>query len=144
METSLPSGAPAAQANPSRTWEVLCHVAALSAFIGVPFGNIAGPLIVWAMKRAEIPDVEHHGKESLNFQITSTIALFVLTAMGFVCFALAAVIPLVGLLFLIPGGLIALAGTVVLLGNLVLTIVATLKASEGVPYRYPFTIRFVK
>jgi hypothetical protein len=143
METPLSTGAPAAQANPSRTWEVLCHVAALSAFIGVPFGNIAGPLIVWAMKRAEIPAVEHHGKEALNFQITASLAMIVLTAMGFF-FALCAAIPVVGLLFWIPVALIALTGTVVLLGNLVLTIVATLKASEGVPYRYPFTIRFVK
>jgi len=143
METQVPSAFPTTQANPSRTWEVLCHVSAFSAFIGVPFGNIAGPLIVWAMKRAENPAVEHHGKESLNFQITASLAMIVLTAMGFF-FALCAAIPVVGLLFWIPVALIALAGTVVVLGTLVLTVIATLKASEGVAYRYPLTIRFVK
>ena len=32
----------------------------------------------------------------------------------------------------------------VLIGAMVLTIIAGLKANEGVPYRYPFTWRLVK
>ena len=52
---------------------MLCHLAALSAFVGVPFGHVLGPLVVWLIKRNEIPMVEQQGKESLNFQISMTI-----------------------------------------------------------------------
>ena len=27
---------------PSRVWEVLCHLSALSAYVGVPFGHVVG------------------------------------------------------------------------------------------------------
>ena len=144
METqSPPSLSSPVPANPSRTWEVLCHVASLTAYIGVPLGNIIGPLIVWAMKRSENPEVEFHGKESLNFQITASLAVLVLVVMtGF--FMIFAAIPLLGLLFWIPIAFLALAGAVIALGTFILTIIATIKASSGKHYRYPFSIRFVK
>ena len=98
----------------SHTWEVLCHVAAVAGYV-IPFGNIIGPLVVWLLKRSEVPAVEAHGKEALNFQISVTIY-------AIVC------ILLIGL------GIAAL----------VLVIIASIKASSGELYRYPLTIRFIK
>ena len=108
----------------SHTWEVLCHLSALAGYV-IPFGNIIGPLVVWLIKRAEIPAVDAHGKEAINFQIS--VAIYAI-----VC----------GLLFLVAIGfflLIALGIAV-----LVLTIIAAIKASSGELYRYPLTIRFIK
>jgi uncharacterized Tic20 family protein len=108
-----------------QNWAMGCHLAALSGFI-IPFGNIVGPLVIWLIKRGEMPQVEEHGKESLNFQITVTIAVML-------C------IPLMFVLIGIP--LLFLVG----IGALILTIMAAVKVSNGdYSYRYPLTIRLLK
>ncbi len=108
-----------------RTWAMFCHLAALSACVGVPFGNVIGPLVVWLIKRDEFAIVDAHGKESLNFQISLT--LYAIIAF-FLCFAL------IGFLLL----------PLIFLTGLVFVIIATVKANDGEPYRYPLTIRFIK
>lgn len=59
-----------------RTWAMLCHLSALAGFI-IPMGSIIGPLIVWLVKKDEMPLVAEHGRKSLNFQITMLIAYIV-------------------------------------------------------------------
>jgi len=109
-----------------QSWTMGCHLAALTGFIGIPFGNLLGPLIIWLVKRAEMPLVDQHGKESLNFQITVTIAMLISGALCFV---------LIGFL-LVP---------IVYLGALILTIMAAVKVSNGnMAYKYPLTIRLLK
>ncbi|MBN1521738.1 MAG: DUF4870 domain-containing protein [Candidatus Aureabacteria bacterium] len=107
-------------------WGMLCHLTALSGFIGVPFGNILGPLIIWLIKKNEIPFVDDQGKESLNFQIS----MFIYT-----------ILPLLLTIFLCIFFPILL---ILLVANIVLVIIASVKASNGEAYRYPFTIRFIK
>ncbi|MBM3835229.1 MAG: DUF4870 domain-containing protein [Verrucomicrobia bacterium] len=111
--------------NTDRTWDIICHLTALAGFIGIPLGAILGPLVVWLVKKQELPSVDAHGIEALNFQISMAIYT-VLAALG--------VFVLIGM-FLLP---------LVLLTNLVLIIVASVKASKGELYRYPLTIRFIK
>ncbi len=108
----------------SRTWEVLCHLSSLAGKV-IPFGNIFGPLLVWLLKRAESPDIDHHGKEALNFQLSMTLYILLLVPFCFV---------LIGIPFVI----------LLVLLDLVFTIVAAIKASTGQPYRYPLTIRFIR
>jgi uncharacterized Tic20 family protein len=106
-----------------RTWAMFAH---LSAFVGhfIPFGHIFGPLAIWLIKKNEMPFVADQAKEALNFQITMTI-----------CF-------IVGLILLL-----VFIGVVVLplvwLFDIVLTIMAAVKANDGVAYRYPATLRLV-
>ena len=104
---------------------MLAHLTALSIFIGVPFGNIVGPLIIWLIKKDTMPLVDKHGKESLNFQITMTIA-------GLIC------IPLV---FVIIGIFLAIA---LVIFNLVVVIIATVKTNNGEDYKYPFSLKLFK
>ena len=108
---------------------MLCHLLALAGVIGVPFGNILGPLIMWLVKKDEMAFVDDQGKESLNFQITVTVAVFVLGVLSF--------IPIVGCITLLA----LLAACV---GAVVLVIIASVKAAAGEPYRYPMTIRFIQ
>ena len=112
---------------------MLCHLSALAICIGIPFGNIIGPLIVWLIKKDEFPSVNVHGKQSLNFQITVTIALVATSVAGFV----SVLICCIGYLFFIVAGLIGLAG-------LILPIIAGVKANNGESYQYPYSIEFVK
>jgi uncharacterized Tic20 family protein len=107
-----------------RTWVILCHLAALTLFVGIPFGNIIGPLVIWLLKKHESAEVDAHGKESLNFQISMSI--YTLLA-GLSCFIIIGIV-------LLP---------VALLVNAVLIVIASIKASNGEPYRYPLTIRFI-
>lgn len=106
-----------------RNWSVIAHLSALSALF-IPFGHVLGPMVVWLIKRREMPMVDRHGKEALNFQITMTIASF-----------------LCGFLAFIGIGLVLLF--VLLVVDAVLVIMAAVKTSRGEDFRYPLTWRLI-
>ena len=110
--------------NEARQWAMFTHLSALAGFI-IPFGNLLGPLIFWQIKKNEWPFADDQGKEALNFQITVTIAMLV-------SFVLMVVV--IGFLLMLVVGIAAL----------VFTILAAIKANEGVHYRYPWTLRLIK
>jgi uncharacterized protein len=119
---SAPAGdSPSAE---ERQWGLFAHLAALSGFI-IPFGNVLGPLIVWQIKKNEMPFVDDQGKEALNFQITVLIAILICVVLTLV---------LIGLLLL----------PVVAIGALVFTVIGAIKANNGERYRYPITLRLIK
>lgn len=116
---------PTVEDKSQRTMGMLCHLLALAGFVGVPFGNIIGPLILWLIKKEEMPFVDDQGKESLNFQITMIlISLF--------CFVL--IFIGIGVILLIALGIF----------DLIMIVIATVKANSGIAYRYPFAIRLLK
>ena len=122
----LPPPPPApATSSDIRTWCVLCHAAALLGLFFHFLGHILGPLIVWLVKRGDSPEVDAHGKESLNFQISMLI---------YDAIAAILCIVLIGIPILIALWVL----------NTVLVIIASIQASEGKFYRYPITIRLIK
>jgi uncharacterized Tic20 family protein len=137
-ETGTPTPTPPAQnptpPNPNeaqaRTWNMLCHLSALA--ICIPFGNIIGPLLIWQIKKNEIPSVNVHGKMALNFQITVTIAVVI----GWVAATILSFIRIGFLLFPVVM-LVALAG-------LVFAIIAGIKANNGEDYKYPYSLNLIK
>lgn len=124
MSSSSPSPVLPTDAKNDNLWAGLCHATALVAYLGIPFGNIIGPLIVWLIKKSEIPFVDDQGKESLNFQISILI------------YALISAV----LIFAFVGFFLLVA---VALFHVVATILATIKASQGIAYRYPLCIRLI-
>ena len=70
--------APPQPSEHERSNAMLCHLLALAAFV-VPLGNIVGPLIVWLAQKGKSEFIDRHGRESLNFQITMTLASAVAT-----------------------------------------------------------------
>src|ERR1700726_1487908 len=109
----------------TRTWIILCHASALAGFFIPGAGHLLGPLIVWLAKREDSPEIDAHGKESLNFQISMLIynviaVVFCLVLIGFVFLAALWVL------------------------NAVFVIIAAIQASDGKFYRYPITIRFIQ
>jgi uncharacterized Tic20 family protein len=129
METSAPLPQPApinvsAIAN-VRTWAAFIHASALlGVFIHFP-GHLLGPLILWLIKRDDAAELDAHGKEAVNFQISMLIynaiaAVFCLILVGFVFLAILWVL------------------------NAVFVIIAAIQASDGKFYRYPMTIRFIQ
>jgi uncharacterized protein len=87
---------------------------------------VAGyPLEVQRRQKDKMAFVDDQGKEALNFQITVFGAAVISFFLMFI---------LIGFLLIFVVGL----------GALVLTIIAAIKANEGVAYRYPLTIRLIK
>ena len=130
-ETTPPAETPAGSMSKNeQTMGMLCHLTALAAFlipgVGHVFGgHLIGPLIVWMIKRNEMPFVESQGKESLNFQISITIygilaSILIIVLIGFVLLAAVAIF------------------------NVVCVIMASIETANGKPYRYPLCIRFIK
>ena len=117
----VPSGAPSAD---DKQWGMFAHLSALSGVV-IPFGNIIGPLVVWQIKKDTLPFAADQGKEALNFNITMLIAAFIGFLLTFVLIGLV-LLPLIGIAWL------------------VFTILAGIKANEGVAYRYPFALRLIK
>ncbi|MCE7033152.1 DUF4870 domain-containing protein [Lysobacter sp. GX 14042] len=115
-----------------RQWAMFAHLSALTALFTGGLGAIIGPLVIWLIKKDTMPFVDDQGKEALNFNITMAVATLVLTAVGTV------------LLVILIGFLFYLAAFAVGVYWLVLTIIATIKANEGVAYRYPLTVRLIK
>jgi uncharacterized Tic20 family protein len=117
----------------AHNWGMFCHLSALLGFIWLPlsglvilpFGHLLGPLAIWLIKRKDHPFIDEQGKESLNFQISMTI-YGMLSSM---------------LIFVIIGIFLLIAIAVL---DVVLVIIAAVRASEGKAYRYPMTIRFIK
>lgn len=102
----------------AKTMGMLCHL------LGI-FTGFLGALIIWLIKKDDSPFVDDQGKEALNFQITVMIA-YIASSFLMIIFIGILLLPVIGLL------------------NLILCIMGAVKANQGVAYRYPLNIRFIK
>lgn len=101
-----------------RSWAMGCHLIALVT-------GFVGPLILWLIKREGNSFVDAQGKEAVNFQISILLYAVICSFLTVIVIG-ALLLPLVGLL------------------DVIFLIVAAVKANEGVNYRYPMCIRFIK
>lgn len=115
-----------------KTWGLFTHLASLSGYIGVPLGNILGPLVIWLIKKDGSKFLDDQGKEALNFQISVTMYAFAGGIIGFI------------LSFIGIGFLIFLLVAAVGLAGIVFPIIAAVKNNKGEAYRYPATLRLIK
>lgn len=119
-----PYGAPSAYAPPTplspqdeKNWS-------LGAHLGVLLVGFLAPLIIWLMFKGRGPFLDHHAKESLNFQITVMIALFASAILSLLLIGIVLMFAIIPWMIVMP-------------------IVAAVKASNGEWYRYPLTLRLV-
>lgn len=111
---------------------MLCHLSALAGLLAIPFANVLGPLIVWQIKKNEIPSVEIHGKAAVNFQLTIVIATLIsAAAAGALIFFCIGVI-----LFSVP--------VVIHICGMIFALIAGIKANEGQEYKYPYSFNLIK
>jgi uncharacterized Tic20 family protein len=103
-----------------RTLAILSHILAI-----VPGIGIFGPLVIWLIKKDSPSFAEENAKESMNFQLTIIIAAVISCIL---------IVVIIGIFLLWVLGIL----------NLILVIVATIKASENKIYRYPFNLRLIK
>jgi uncharacterized Tic20 family protein len=96
--------------------------------VGIPFGHILAPLVVWLIKRDDSEFVRSQAIESLNFQISMTLYAILAGLLA---------VTIVGLVIAIPM-IIALV-----VGDIILTILGAVRVNYGEAYRYPATIRLL-
>lgn len=150
-----------------RNVSAILHASTLSRFF-IPFGNFLLPLVFWLANKKELPFVDYHGKQALNFQLSMFLysALLGMVSIPFFIGLLPAVLEggLLGFnplhevntldfefnglfrngLFLWPLGIGGLLYAGLFVVNIVYTILATLRTHEGEYFKYPLTIRFIK
>lgn len=104
---------------------IILHLSQLLNLVS-GLGGLIVPLAIWLTEKGRVTDMDKHGKEVLNFQLSMILAVFVS-------------IPCI---FLFGLGILMLIGIGVL--TLILPIVGAVKASNNEFFRYPFTIQFIK
>lgn len=124
-----PPAAPAAPLTEAedRQWASFAHLGGIIGFLP--------SLIIWLVFKDRGSFTNQEAKEALNFQIAVAIAQIAGQILGTIIAAVT-----FGLLFFIPTLLWLAIGV----GSLIFSILGFTKAKDGVAYRYPVTIRFIK
>ena len=113
-------------------WAMFCHLAGLAGLSPLlpVIGSAVAPLVIWQLKADEFPFVAEQGRRAVNFQLSMLLYATIGTVICLVSLIGVFLIPVVFCVF----GLI----------DLILVLIAAVKANRGQHYRYPFTIRFFK
>ena len=119
-----------------KKFATICHLLGLLIIL-FPILNIIGPLIYWQSKKSESDYVNDQGKEAVNFQISVTIYIififFVILTMKLSDFSASQ-----GFL-----SFIVLLIVAIWFFDVVMVIVASIRANKGEKYKYPLSIRFI-
>ncbi|MEE3999435.1 DUF4870 domain-containing protein [Tenacibaculum sp. FZY0031] len=141
------------QHNDQNTNAFLIHISAFAGYL-FPLGSIITPLILWQTLKERSPFLNEHGKEAVNFNISYSLYIFILS-LSFIPFFFRRIfngfegmdIDFGG--YHGYGGLFGIFGfasvvSIVALIKIALIIIAAMKANKGEMYRYPLTIKFIK
>ena len=107
---------------PSNTWAMFIHFSKLCGYI-IPVVGFVVPIILWQIKKDEMPDIDKHGRIVTNWIITEIILGFIFWLLTFI---------LIGIPLLI----------VLLILGIVFPIIGGIKANDGEAWKYPCSIPF--
>jgi uncharacterized protein len=121
-----PSPAPAGGGNlDAKQWAMFLHLSSLAGMIVVGVG-FATPIVIWQIKKEQFPELNPHGMMVTNWIISLAIYYLVASIIGS--------LTCVGFLLLVPVSILAI----------VFPILGGLKARDGILWKYPLTITFLK
>ncbi len=115
---------PVAEEKDTRQMALLLHLSCLAG-LAVPLAGIVAPILIWQVKKDELPGLDQHGKNAVNWIISELLYIVICIPLLFV---------LIGIPLLIA---VAVMG-------IVFPIIAALKANRGEVWRYPLSITFLK
>ena len=121
-----PQDAPPADAGDKEAnmWAMFIHFSILAGFV-IPYVGWVVPIVLWQMKKNDMPAVDVHGKIVVNWIISALIY-------SAVCFVLTFII--IGIF-----GFMALA-----IMTLIYAIVGGIKANNGEVWPYPLSLKLIK
>jgi len=100
------------------------HLSLLIYAFAFPIGAVA-PILIWQLKKDDIPGLEAHGKMVANRMISLAIYFAISFVLAFI---------LIGFLGFLAFGIMAI----------VFPIIGGIKANNGELWEYPLTIKFLK
>ena len=107
----------------AKMWGLFLH---LSQFLGhFSLLGYAAPIVIWQIKKDELPELDAHGKNVVNWMISLLIYL---------CVSAVLIVVIIGIPMLIVLGVLAI----------IFPIIGALKANNGEVWRYPLSISFFK
>ena len=108
----------------TKTWAMLLHLSILTNFV-IPGAGFIAPIVIWQLKKDQMPEIDAHGKSATNFIISMLIyaAVSVVLMFLFVGFLLVPVLAIIGIVF---------------------PIIAGIKANNGELWQYPLTLQLIK
>jgi uncharacterized protein len=120
----MPMEQPAVDDRQVRQWALILHLSLLAGFL-IPLAGLVAPIIIWQLKKEEMPGLDAHGKVVTNWMISSIIYAGVSVLLIFVIIG----IPLLLLLCLV---------------GVIFPIIGGIKASDGQVWKYPMSITFFR
>ena len=140
---------PLAPSSSDRYWAASAHLGALClALVTTWIAGAAGVLgggIVYLAKRDDSEFAATHAREAINFNLSMFIYSCIAVAVAIALVGATVLTLGIGLILTLPAGiLLIVAGCAIAITWLVCSIIATIKAFNGEPYRYPLTIRLLK
>lgn len=115
---------------------VSCLLYVLGLVWVFPFSNIILPLILWLLLKHKYEDLELHGKNLLNFQITWGLGTFVF-------WLLLLFLPF-HQYFILSISLSVLLPLIIATIAAVFIIISAVEAYQGDMYQFPFTYQIIK
>ena len=106
----------------TRQMALLLHLSHFAGWV-IPVLGLVAPIVVWQLKKNDLPGLDAHGKNAANWIISELIY-------GAVCFVLCFVV--IGFPLLMLLGLM----------SAVFPIIAAVKANNGEVWKYPLAISF--
>ncbi len=118
-----PSPPPAPSGNrdrETRQWAMFIHFSILAGWV-IPLAGLIVPIILWQVKKDDLPGIVPHAHIVMNWMVTSLVY-------AAICFVLMIIV-------------IGVFGFMVLgIATIIFAIVGGLKANEGIAWEYPGTI----
>src|SRR4051794_28359552 len=112
----------------TRLWGMILHLSILAGY-PIPVAGLVAPIVIWQVKKNELPGLDAHGKNAVNWILSFIIY-------NLVCFIL--FITLILSIIAIP---LAIALHVI---GVIFPIIAGIKANNGEYWKYPLSITFFK
>ncbi len=124
-----------------RQMGMFLHLSALANLI-IPFAGYVIPIVIWQTQKEKSPGIEAHGKEAVNWMISSFIySVLTILMMVVGIIALVAELPILGIILIGVSFLLLIAFS---LANIIFSVIAGVKAGNGEHWEYPINIRFIK
>ncbi|MBS3743243.1 MAG: DUF4870 domain-containing protein [Wenzhouxiangellaceae bacterium] len=105
-----------------RLWATLLHLSLLAGLI-IPFGGLVVPVVIYLVKKDDVPGLQPHWHVVINW---------LLSALIYAVISIILMLVLIGFLLIWALGLLAL----------IFPIIGAIKANDGEVWPYPLSIRF--
>lgn len=115
---------PPAPGTDARQIAMFIHLSQLAGLL-VPILGLALPVVLWQVKRAEMPEIDAHGRMVVNWIISLLIYIVIAVVLIFVLIGIPILLALMVMAVVFP-------------------VIGGIKANNGEFWHYPLTITFIR